>query len=114
MNKAFVILLTFFSLVSFAQSISVRAVVKDAISKEPVISASIAVKGTALGTVTNEDGIFQMTVGKDSEIVIASLGYKKISFAASSFTSKLKLFYLTRKKKCLKKSWFPKFRSTSC
>lgn len=50
-------LLFFFSIGMFAQQIRVKGNVKDA-SGEPVIGASVLVKGTTNGTITDFDGNF--------------------------------------------------------
>jgi TonB-linked SusC/RagA family outer membrane protein len=42
---------------------------------EPVIGASIAVKGTKEGTVSNAEGKFSLTVAPDAKLVISYLGY---------------------------------------
>ena len=42
---------------------------------EPVIGASIAVKGTPNGTVTDVDGNFQLTVADNATLTISSIGF---------------------------------------
>ena len=50
---------------------------------EPVIGASIAVKGTSLGTITNVDGEYTlMGVPEKAEVVISFIGYKTRTFSA--------------------------------
>ncbi|MEB3373398.1 carboxypeptidase-like regulatory domain-containing protein [Bacteroides sp. CR5/BHMF/2] len=50
-------LLFFFSIGMFAQQQTVKGVVKD-VTGEPIIGASVLVKGTNNGTITNLDGAF--------------------------------------------------------
>lgn len=51
---------------------------------ETVIGASIAVKGTTLGTITNVDGEYTLAnVPEDAEITISFIGYKTLEFKAS-------------------------------
>ncbi len=47
--------------VSWAQTKTITGVVKDA-TGEPIIGASVVVKGTAIGTVTNLDGVYSLSV----------------------------------------------------
>jgi iron complex outermembrane receptor protein len=69
------VMCTFVSLSVFAQnSRSVSGTVVDVIG-EPIIGASIAVKGTTTGTVTDLDGNFQLTVTDPAVLVISYIGY---------------------------------------
>jgi len=45
---------------------------------EPIIGASMLVKGTNIATITNTDGLFTLEVQEQSEISISYLGYKQI------------------------------------
>lgn len=44
---------------------------------EPIIGASVVLKGSHTGTVTNIDGIFSLEVPEQSEITISYIGYKQ-------------------------------------
>ncbi len=55
----------------FAQSKTITGVVKDA-SGETIIAASVIVKGTSIGTVTNIDGEFKLDVPANSKTLIVS------------------------------------------
>lgn len=69
--------LTFFMLLSFVvvfaqNSILVRGTVMDE-NGEPIIGASVVVKGdNSLGTITDLDGIFQLSVPNDNDILVVS------------------------------------------
>ena len=65
----------FLSIGAFAQQITIKGLVKDA-TGEPVIGASVLVKGTTNGVVTDLDGNFQLTAHKGDLIVISFIGYK--------------------------------------
>lgn len=52
----------------------VKGTVVDA-QGEPIIGASVAVKGGAAGTITDMDGKFSLSVPKGSQIVISFIGY---------------------------------------
>ena len=67
-------ILSIFSLVSFAQS-TVTGVVKDK-SGEPIVGASILIKGTSTGTVTDINGNFTIQKAEPSDVlVISSIGF---------------------------------------
>lgn len=52
---------------------------------EPVIGASVVVKGLSLGTITNLDGAYTLTnVPEKSEIIISFIGYQTQTFSANN------------------------------
>lgn len=70
-----VALMFFFSVGMFAQTLTVKGVVKDAVG-EPVIGASVLVKGTTNGTITDFDGNFELSnVPQNATIEISFVGY---------------------------------------
>lgn len=78
MRKQQVILLLFLFLCSstlFAQNASIEGVVVDEETKEPLIGATVLIKGLGNGTTTDLDGLFQLSVPKESTISISYLGY---------------------------------------
>ncbi|MDU1905092.1 MAG: TonB-dependent receptor [Dysgonomonas sp.] len=58
-----------------AQNSSISGVIKDA-QGEPIIGASVVVKGTTNGTVTDLDGNFQINANQGNTLVISYIGYK--------------------------------------
>ncbi|MBS1534902.1 MAG: carboxypeptidase-like regulatory domain-containing protein [Bacteroidetes bacterium] len=79
-----------FGTLSFAQNISIRGSIKDAQTQEPLIAASIGVQNSGLGTITNEEGLFQLSAPKSSVIVLTYLGYKTLMIPANEFTDDVK------------------------
>ena len=61
--------------VASAQQVNVNGIVKDA-TGETVIGASVMVKGTKTGTVTDFDGNFHVECAPGSTLVISYIGYK--------------------------------------
>lgn len=57
-----------------AQTITVSGVVSDP-SGEPLIGASILAQGTTVGTSTNVDGEYNITVAPDATLVVSYVGY---------------------------------------
>jgi TonB-linked SusC/RagA family outer membrane protein len=60
---------------AFAQTITVKGVVKDA-TGESIIGASVVEKGTTNGIITDLDGNFALHVPKNAMLVISFVGYK--------------------------------------
>lgn len=58
--------------VSWAQSAKITGTVTSAEDNEPVIGASIVVKGTTIGTVTNFDGTFELDVPENAKTLVFS------------------------------------------
>ncbi|WP_242696422.1 TonB-dependent receptor [Longitalea luteola] len=57
----------------------------DAVTKEPVARASVQIKHTMLGTITNTNGDFTLQLADTVyELVITSLGYQSLTIPASS------------------------------
>ena len=65
-----------------AQQVNVNGIVKDA-AGETVIGASVMVKGTKTGTVTDLDGNFHVECAPGSTLVISYIGYKTQEVKAS-------------------------------
>ena len=79
------------SLLSFsmmAQTISVRGIVTEALTGDPIIGANVLVKGTTNGTITGLDGDFQLSnVPSNGTLVFSYLGYG--CFLLTSLTGNL-------------------------
>lgn len=65
-----------------AQSIKVAGTVIDD-KGEPVIGASVIIKGTGTGTVTDFDGRFSVTADPKAKLVISFIGYKTVEEAVN-------------------------------
>lgn len=73
----------FLSLGAYAQQVSVKGHVKDG-TGEPVIGANVVVKGnSALGTITDLDGNFTLSVPQNSTLVVTFVGYKPAEVQAA-------------------------------
>jgi len=87
----------FFVFLSFAvsaQTVTIKGLLKDAVTNEPIISASIGVKNSAIGTISNEEGNFQLTLPKNAAVLISFLGYKTETIPAADFGSEVKTIAL--------------------
>lgn len=72
--------------IGLAQQMSVKGSVKSA-TGEPVIGASVVVKGTTNGVATDMDGNFVINAPHGATIVFSSVGYQKTEQKASSSMS---------------------------
>lgn len=80
----FLIALSAFSSIAvWAQTVTVSGIVKDADTQEAVIGASVLVKNTTTGTITDLDGVFSLAVPQGATIVVSSIGYSDYEFVAA-------------------------------
>ena len=68
------------ALMAFSAQAQITGVIVDTDSGEPLIGASVLVKGTTAGTITDVDGAFSISgdVGTDCAIEVGYLGYQTI------------------------------------
>ena len=71
----FLLLGLFTSVIAYSQQISVKGIVKDQIG-EPVIGATVMVKGSTNGTITDFDGNFILNdVSSNASLIVSYVGY---------------------------------------
>jgi len=76
-SKQFVIIVLFcFPLFGNAQNILVKGVITDAKTNELLPGVSILVKGSSIGSISELDGTYQITVAKNKTLVFSYLGYQ--------------------------------------
>ena len=73
--SVFLFLLTYLSIWLSSQDITIRGKVQDA-NHEPVIGASILVKGTTNGTITDLDGNYTLQASANATLVVTYVGYQ--------------------------------------
>ncbi len=66
---------------------TVSGVVTDAATGESIIGASIVVKGTTIGTVTDLDGNFTLDVPADAVVEVSCIGYTTIEVSVAGKTT---------------------------
>lgn len=80
-------ILFFFSTSAVAQALSIQGKVVDT-TGEPIIGASVLVKGTSIGTVTNLEGAFILrNVPAKAMLEVSYVGYKSETFEVNGKTS---------------------------
>ncbi|WP_425077590.1 carboxypeptidase-like regulatory domain-containing protein [Psychroserpens sp. S379A] len=86
-NQLLLYCLCVFCAVSFSQT-ELKNKVVDFTTLMPIESASVYIKNTTIGTVTNQDGKFVLQVPKELEndtLVISSIGYKSFKIPVNEF-----------------------------
>ena len=56
--------------------VAVEGTISDANTGDPLIGAQVIVKGTFMGTTTDQDGMFSLNVGDDASLIFTYIGYK--------------------------------------
>lgn len=75
-KSIFLLFLLVCTCVLHAQNIQVTGTVKDGTTNEPLIGASVMLKGTSNGTMTNVNGDFSINLPLQSTISVAYIGYR--------------------------------------
>src|SRR5574344_1355466 len=83
----FLCLFVLYAISSFGQNQSIQGKVVSASDNEPIIGASVAVKGTAKGTITGVDGSFSLTASPKATLVISYIGYTTVEVALNGQSS---------------------------
>ncbi|HKJ43468.1 MAG TPA: TonB-dependent receptor [Sunxiuqinia sp.] len=71
---------------AYAQNITVKGTVTDAQTNEPIPGVNVVVKGTTSGTVTNVDGVYNLSVPSDGVLVFSFIGYSPKEFPVKGKT----------------------------
>jgi hypothetical protein len=91
MKTTLALLLTLITFLSSSQQIEVVGKVLDSQTNKPLFGVNITVSDTTIGTSTNEEGIFHISVSKNNRLTFNYLGYQKYVLKASLLTKIIKL-----------------------
>lgn len=97
MRKGFRFLAVYFavsllSIAAFAQNITISGTVKNTTSSEVVPAVSVLVKGTSVGTFTNSNGEFSISVPQlPATLVISSVGFEEQELTVSDAQAKIEI-----------------------
>ena len=73
---------------AWAQSRNITGIVFDTDGKSPLVGATVILKGTATGTISNADGTYTIHVGSDNDVLVfQSLGYDPQEVTVGSRTT---------------------------
>ena len=75
------------ALVANAQDVTVKGKVISSADNEPMIGATVKVKGTGTGTVTDFDGNYTIKVDSKSTLVFSMIGYKSVEQTVGNRTT---------------------------
>lgn len=84
-------LIAFSSIILHAQEITVTGSIKDAAYNDPLIGATVTVKGTTKGVITDLDGNFTIKANAGQLLVIAFVGYEEQAFTVKKGMKPLKV-----------------------
>jgi len=73
----FLMMLFLCAAMAWGQSRNIRGKVVSATDNEPIIGASVVVKGTTDGTITDLNGVFSLKANSDATLVISYVGFVK-------------------------------------
>ncbi len=86
-RSAFLLILLMLSSVTWAQDKVITGKVSDSKDGTPLAGASVLVKGTKIGTKTDADGTFRLTVPSNARtLVISSVGFSQFEVAITGST----------------------------
>lgn len=66
------------------QTSKIKGTIVDSKTGEPIIGASVKVKGTKLATITDVDGNFELNAPEGAPLLVSYVGYKNEEFKASN------------------------------
>ena len=76
----------FLASAAFAQNITVKGVVTDASTGEPLSGAAILIKGTPQGVVADNDGNYSVVVSPDATLGFTTIGFKDVEVQVNGRT----------------------------
>jgi hypothetical protein len=75
---------------SFGQDVTIRGILINEEGKQPIAYANIGMLDTPIGTISNEDGTFELHVPeiyREQELLFAALGFERKSFRLSELSA---------------------------
>lgn len=82
LNKLFLIAALILSATQMISAMTIRGVVKDQETREPLLGAAVMIVGTTNGTSTGFDGDFELKVEPGQQIMVAYISYLSTEFTA--------------------------------
>ncbi len=80
-----------------SETLTIEATVLDKDTKDPLPFTNVIVENTSIGTITNEDGMFELTISKkyeSSSVIFSFVGYENTSITVKKITGANKKVYL--------------------
>ena len=93
MKKISIIILLFIANFTFSQSRTITGIIKDATTSLPVESVSVGVSNSNLGTISNEEGKFRITLPEKNNVLqFSHLYYKLESYSIKENETDIEVF----------------------
>ncbi len=84
-----------FTIACFGQTVTISGIVRNSMTKDPIPSVSVVVKGSTSGTFTNENGAFKLTAAKTPVVLVfSSVGYETQEVTANSADAELEVTFV--------------------
>lgn len=101
MKKTLFFLLFFIFSIGYAQNISIKIIVKDFETEQPIDEVTITALKTKQGFLTNADGEVQLTLSKHSVLEFSHSTYNTYSIKSENLNKKVNIVYLDSKTQLL-------------
>ena len=89
------LVINLFAVAGFSQNITISGTIRNSITKDPVPSVSVVVKGQSSGTFTNEDGTFKLNVEKTPVVLVfTSVGYESTELTVADATAAIEVEFV--------------------
>lgn len=93
MKKFTSLCLIIFTVFSFAQTKTISGVIKDKETKLPVESVSISIENSSIGTISNEEGKFRVTLPNDqAKVFLSHVYYNTVTINPSASEEEIEIF----------------------
>ncbi len=96
-NIIFLLLTLFYSISQAQKSTTIEATIVDIVTEEPLPFTNVIIENTSIGTISNEEGVFELTVSSTyakSNVIFSFVGYQNKSVPLEKFKDPKQKVYL--------------------
>ena len=84
LKKIYLLVLIFSVSITFSQENKLRGQVVHAVTKKPLSASHVLNLNTVIGTITNEDGLFELTAKANDTVLVSFLGFESIKLKVTN------------------------------
>ncbi|WP_299679301.1 carboxypeptidase-like regulatory domain-containing protein [uncultured Tenacibaculum sp.] len=84
LKKIYLLILIFSVSITFSQENKLRGQVVHAVTKKPLSASHVLNLNTVIGTITNEDGLFELTAKANDTVLVSFLGFESIKLKVTN------------------------------
>ncbi|WP_299620750.1 carboxypeptidase-like regulatory domain-containing protein [uncultured Tenacibaculum sp.] len=84
LKKLYLLVLVFTVSISFSQEKKLKGQVIHSVTKKPLSASHILNLNTVIGTITNEDGLFEITAKANDTVLVSYLGFESIKLKVTN------------------------------